>query len=758
MCFCAISISAQRAPDKFAQIDDLLPTPNSYRTASGAPGHEYWQNEANYKIDIELDDKNQIIYGKETITYTNHSPDNLNYLWIQLDQNIRAKDSDAYKIAQSQIEDRVSARTLNDLSPTFDGGFNLVSVQSTDGNDLEHHINKTMMRITLDHHLHPGTSYSFTIKWWYNINDRLKVRGRSGYEYFPQDGNYLYSIAQFFPRMCMYNDVYGWQNKQFLGAGEFTLPFGNYDVHITVPDDHLVAATGELVNPKEVLSHEQLHRYNQARSSYDAPVIICNDREARLRERTQSNTIKTWHFKAKKVRDFAFASSRKFIWDAMAVKQKDGTTVMAQSMYPKEGNPLWEKFSTKVVAHALKTFSQYTFDFPYPTAWSIHARDMGMEYPMISFNRGRPDADGTYSERTKYAMISTIIHEIGHNYFPMIVNSDERQWSWMDEGITTFIQYLTEQAFERNYPSRRGPAHKIVSHMSTPQHELTPIMTNSESLKHFYETSYDKPAAALNILRETIMGRELFDMALKEYAQRWMFKHPTPADFFRTMEDASAVDLDWFWRGWFFSTEPVDISISNVAWFNIDSKNPLIEKQRKQEELANSPRNISEIRNEEAISRTYTESDPGLIDFYTNNDPLEVTSYDQRQYERFIDSLSSEEHKVLSGQKHYYELSFDNKGGLPMPIILDFQFTDGTHKEYRIPAEIWRFNDTTVTKVFPCDKVIKRIVLDPYLETADIDRTDNYFPQQLKPSRFQLYRERKRKSENKMRQQRQGQP
>lgn len=754
---CASFLHSQIHEDKFAQIDEWLPTPNNYRTASGAPGQDYWQNEADYVMEIELDDDNQIIYGKQLVTYHNNSPHTLTYLWIQLDQNVRAKDSDSHKIKQSQIEESVSARTLDEITPDFDGGFKLVSVTDKNDNEIPYIINKTMMRITLATPLYPGQTYSFKTKWWYNINDRMKIKGRSGYEYFPEDNNYLYTIAQFYPRMCMYNDVYGWQNKQFLGRGEFTLSFGDYDVKISVPSDHLVASTGELQNASEVLTKSQLDKLKKAQTTYKDPVIIASEAEARKREKTKNKNIKTWHFTASNVRDFAFASSRKFIWDAMAVRQSNGTTVMAMSMYPKEGNPLWEQYSTKVVAHTLKWYSHYTFDYPYPVAWSIHADKIGMEYPMISFNPGRPEKDGTYSKRTKYSMIGVTIHEIGHNYFPMIVNSDERQWTWMDEGLNTFLQYLTEQQFERNYPSRRGPPHKIVEYMGGDKSFISPIMTNSESIHQFGNNAYGKPATALNILRETIMGRELFDIALKEYSNRWKFKHPTPADFFRTMEDASAVDLDWFWRGWFYSTDHVDISLDEVAWFNIDSKNPLVEKPKLQAQRNNEPSHISDLRNQQEIEKTYNETDPSLNDFYTNYDPLEATSYDQRQYERLIDSLTENEKRLLNSQKHFYELTFSNKGGLPMPIILDFEFLDGSHHEYRVPAEIWRFNDQTVNKVFAFDKIIKRIVLDPYLETADVDRTNNYFPQQITQSRFQLYRE-KKKSQNAMQNHRKEKP
>jgi hypothetical protein len=435
-----------------------------------------------------------------------------------------------------------------------------------------------MMRINLDKPLKSKESFEFTIDWWYNINNRLEIGGRSGYEYFEKDGNYLYTIAQFFPRMCVYNDTEGWQNKQFLGSGEFTLPFGDYDVKITVPSDHIVAATGELVNANEILTPEQLERLEKARKSEKEPVFIVNEKEAIKNEKSVVKSMKVWHFKAENVRDFGWASSRKFIWDAMVVKQAS-KNVLAMSFYPKEGNPLWEQYSTKVVAHTLKCYSKYTFDYPYPVAISVHTKWIGMEYPMICFNGGRPEEDGTYSERTKYGMIGVIIHEVGHNYFPMIINSDERQWTWMDEGLNTFLQYLTEQEFEKGYPSRRGPAYKIVNYMKGDKDRISPIMTNSESIHQFGNNAYGKPATAMNILRETIMGRELFDYAFKMYSNRWMFKHPNPEDLFRTMEDASSVDLDWFWRGWFYSTDHVDIGLEKVKYYRINDQNPVSNKK-----------------------------------------------------------------------------------------------------------------------------------------------------------------------------------
>lgn len=747
---CAMFVSGQNPIENvhpFQQIDDLLPTPNVYRSASGAPGPEYWQQQADYEMDIVLDDERQRIYGEQTVTYYNNSPLTLNYIWLQLDQNVRAKDSDSYKIRTQQVDENTSLRRLMNMEPWFDGGFKLEEVKDSNGSDLDYTVNKTMMRIDLDEPLRPGKNYEFQVKWWYNINDRMKVGGRSGLEYFPKDSNYLYTIAQFFPRMCVYDDVNGWQNKQFLGRGEFAVPFGNYDVKITAPSDHLIAATGTLENAKSILPQDKVDLLEKAKTEYKDPIIIYSQEEAEKREKTRATDTKTWHFTAENVRDFAFASSRKFIWDAMAI-DIDDKTILAMSMYPKEGNPLWEKYSTKVVAHTLKWYSHYTIDYPYPVAWSINAARIGMEYPMICFNYGRPESDGTYSSRIKYGMIGVIIHEVGHNFFPMIVNSDERQWTWMDEGLNTFVQYLTEQQWERNYPSRRGPAHKITDYMGGNKENISPIMTNSESIFQFGNNAYGKPATALNILRETIMGRELFDHAFKTYSERWKFKHPSPADFFRTMEDASAVDLDWFWRGWFYTNQHVDLAIDEVEIFKLEKETPEDYEQALEEE-ARVP-NISMLRYEAQEDKTYAEIDTSLVDFYTGNNGPRFDAEDEEDYNAFLNSLSEEEMAFLEEKHYFYNITFENKGGLVMPIILRFDYEDDTEEVIRIPAEIWKMGRDKVTKVFQTEKEVQQIELDPFYETADTDRGNNFFPPQTSPSRFELFEQRNRRGENPM--------
>ena len=713
--------------NKFSQMYDLLATPNMFRTASGAPGPAYYQQQADYKIDIELDDKNAKLSGSETITYYNNSPDNLEYLWVQLDQNQAAKDSESPLADSEKIDQTLAASTFAKkyLKKDLDRGFNIEQVKDAKGNALSYTINHTMMRINLDTPMKPGEKYSFSIKWWYNINNYRLEGGRSGYELFEKEGNRLYVIAQFYPRMAVYNDVEGWQNMQFWGSGEFTLPFGDFDVNITVPADHVMEATGDLMNRSEVFSPEQVKRYELAQKTFDKPVVIVTQAEAEASEKGFSDKKKTWKFSAKNVRDFGIATSRKFILDAMAV-QLSTKTAMAISLYPKEANPLWGETSTRTVAHTLKSYSAHTFDYPYPKAVSVSAEDQGMEYPMICWNYGRPDENGVTSEQTKNGMMGVVIHEVGHNFFPMIVNSDERQWTWMDEGLNSFMEFMAEQELGTNFPSRRGPAKNIVPYMSGDQNFLEPIMSNSETIVQFGNNAYGKPATALNILRETIMGRELFDHAFKVYANRWKFKHPTPEDFFRTMEDASAVDLDWFFRGWFYSTDFVDIGIKEVKQYYV-SETPT-------EALKN-----AKVRK----GRFGMEKGPFVYLIEGDNAELKAKQKKALEIEEVKllsdyvkQNLSAEERGNLNNPKYFYEVEFNKPGGLIMPIIVAITYEDGSIENFKYPAQIWRKNNDSAKKVYATEKAIKKIQIDPKLETADIDVTNNTWPKEEVKSKF----------------------
>jgi len=738
----ALQLFAQEQPDPsrnpFKQMGTEFATPNAYRTASGAPGQLYWQQQANYQISVELDDETQQIRGEEQIEYINHSPDPLNYLWVQLDQNVRQKESLTKLIMPMRLDQRMNPYYMGRFMSDFDGGFNIEHVGDAAGSELAYTINYTMMRIDLPQTLEPGGRVNLEIRWWYNINDRLKEGGRSGMEYFEKDDNYIYTIAQFFPRMAVYSEKQGWQNMQFTGRSEFALPFGNYDVEITVPADHVVGATGVLVNPGEVLTETRQERLRKAGNTMDEPVLIVTEEEARNAEKKKQSSKQTWKFHADNVRDFAFASSRKFIWDAMAVPFGD-RKVLAMSLYPKEGNPLWEKYSTRVVAHTLKVYSSHTFDYPYPVAYSIHTDQIGMEYPMICFNGGRPLEDGTYSERTKWSMIGVIIHEVGHNFFPMIVNSDERQWTWMDEGLNSFLQGIAEREWDHNYPSPMGTAADIVPYMKGDKSNIAPIMMQGDLLKQFSNNAYHKTATGLNILRETIMGRELFDFAFKQYAQRWMFKHPTPEDLFRTLEDASAVDLDWFWRGWFYGTDHVDISLDKVTAMELASGNPAEEKALEKKKAEETPEPI-EVQRNRATMQSMVERDPDMRDFYDTYDPFAPTKEDQEAWARYQQNMSPQEKQWHSMKGTFYQLDFSNVGGLVMPLIIRFEYVDGSTEIVRIPAQIWNQNDLRTSKVFLLQKKLAGVTLDPFQETADCDLGNNHWPPRIEESRFELFR------------------
>ena len=743
--------------NKFEQLDQLLPAPNPYRSADGAPGPDYWQQRCDYDIECTLDVENQRLDGEELITYYNQSPHTLRYLWLQLDENQHSPENDNQYFDPNAINPTMSAAQLAGLEPAEDKekyGHKIQEVTTANGDPLRYTINQTMMRIDLPQALKPGETFSFRVKWYYYLIDRIAVReavinsatnlARGGYEYFPGDGNYLFTITQWYPRLCVYSDFEGWQNKQFTGRGEFALTFGNFIVKMTVPADYLVGSTGECLNYSVVLSPTQQQRYAEAKNA-EEPIEIVTLEEAEANEdRVPSSETKTWIYKADRVRDFAWTASRKFVWDAMPHITEDGKRVMCMSYYGKEAYPIYRRYSTKAVAHTLESYSRYSIPYPYPVAISVEASN-GMEYPMICFNPGRAEPDGTYTEAAKKAAISTIIHEVGHNYFPMIINSDERQWSWFDEGLNSYVQFVAEREFDNNYEPWFGPAHQIVDYMRMPKDQLEPIMTNSDNIVDFFANAYRKPATALNILRETVMGRELFDFAFREYCRRWAFKHPTPADFFRTMEDASGVDLDWFWRGWFYSVDAVDVSLDSIKWYKVDLENDPQQKEVVQEQKIEEPfEDISKIRNREEGKVPLIEEDPALKDFYADYKPW--TTEDSVQVDTLYlhaETYSQEEKIQRFGNKNYYELHFSNEGGLVTPVILEWTYEDGSTEIDRIPVEIWRKNENAFTKVFVKEKVVKAIRVDPYRETADIDESDNNWPVREVPSRFQVFKKHK---------------
>ncbi|SKC75348.1 M1 family metallopeptidase [Ohtaekwangia koreensis] len=731
-----IRVSAQTQPDakswkgKFEQLDQVLPTPNSYRTGSGAPGQNYWQQRADYVINVEVDDKTQLLTGSETVTYHNNSPESLTFLWLQLDQNILADNNMTSQTKTGVVRDSVPAGFFNMMTGVktsdYKGGYTIKSVKDAAGKSLPYTINQTMMRVDLPAALKTGEKFTFSVEWSYTEYNRQIFNQRGGYEYFPEDGNYVYTFAQWFPRMCVFDDYEGWQNKQFLGQSEFALVFGNYRVRITVPADHIVGATGTIQNPKDVLSKEQIERLEKAKKSFDKPVFIVTQEEAVQKEKTKATKKATWEFYAENVRDFAFASSRKFIWDAQSVKAGDKTP-LAMSLYPKEGNPLWEKESTKAIKNALEIYSERTFNYPYPVAYSIHTANQGMEYPMICFNGSRPNKDGTYSQQKLVGLVQVVVHEVGHNFFPMIVNSDERQWTWMDEGLNTFLEKETVRVRYPELYSSHGTPKGIVPFMKGDKAQMRPIMTNGDDMRNneFGANGYTKPSAALTLLRETVMGPELFDKAFKEYSERWAFKHPKPADFFRTMEDASGVDLDWFWRGWFYSVDNVDVAVDEVKWF-----------QLKTEQIDPEKKNLKTKKGDLVAEN---KSSAGT-DFSSGPQPFTMTNTPDQMYGEFKSRINDNDvRKKLEG-KNIYQVKFKNVGGLVTPLVIEWTYKDGSKEIERIPAEIWRINENEVVKVFVKEKEVVNIVLDPNFELADVEMSNNVFPKKTTESRFDQFK------------------
>jgi len=734
VCILSVSLSLLFAQEswkgKFEQLGQELATPNSYRSGSGAPGPKYWQQRADYVLQSEVDDEKQVLTGSGIITYYNNAPEPLSFLWLQLDQNINADNSLMRITSTSSIRDSVPAKFLASslhIYP-YKGGMAVADVKDTNGNPLPYIINQTMMRIDLPKPLNTGEQFSFSMRWSYNINDRAIVDNRadrSGMEYFPEDGNYLYTIAQWYPRLCVFDDYEGWQNKQYLGAGEFALTFGNFDVKITVPSDHVVGATGWLQNPDVVLTPIQNERFEKAKNSFDKPILIVTEGEAIQREKQRSKSKSIWHFKAENVRDFAFAHSRKFIWDAQAVKIGD-KKILAQSLYPKEGNPLWEQESTKAIKNTLEIYSERTIEYPYPTAYSVHTANQGMEYPMICFNYGRPPKSKKVDQRLKEKMVGVIVHEVGHNFFPMIVNSDERQWTWMDEGLNTFLEKETKRVRYPDFDISTDIPKGQVAYMKGDKSVMRPIMVMSDNQgKDWGNISYYKPSGALTLLRETVMGPELFDKAFKEYAQRWAFKHPKPADFFRTMEDASAVDLDWFWRGWFFSTDHVDVTVDEVKWYKVKKTTIDPEKQN--------------LKVEQGDLAT-TKKEGKAADFGKGPTEFNLLKTPEKDYREFLSRLDEAALRTELESKNLYEVTLKNTGGLVTPIIIEWTFKDGSKEIEKIPAEIWRTNESEIKKVFVKDKVVTQVVIDPNEETADVNKNDNVFPKKPAENKFDKFK------------------
>ena len=771
ICLAAIVQTRDEFEDKFRQLDEVLPTPNDYRNAAGEPGKEYWQQQVDYTIKVKLDESRRRLSGSEKITYHNNSPYRLKYLWLQLEQDRfkpgalterasdfgglgrRGPDSKATKgVKPAGIS--LAALRRQQFYADNEIGYTLTNIKDSAGKKLHYVISGAQMRIDLPVALEAGESFQFEIGFAFNILEENAVSARSGYEHFPDDarkgGNDIFLLAQWYPRVAAYSDYEAWHNKEFLGRGEFTLEFGNYDVSLTVPADHIVAATGALQNPDDVLTDTQLQRLDKAKKS-KRPVFVVTADEALENEKNATSKSKTWHFKASNVRDFAWSSSRKFIWDAKGYEQGGDLQpfVMAMSYYPKEGGDLWKKYSTESIIHTMKVYSRFTFTYPYPVSISVNGPVGGMEYPMITFNGPRTkwheDDTRTYTLAEKRYLLGVVIHEVGHNYFPMIVNSDERQWTWMDEGMNSFLDGIACREWDANIPWGVEPRDVIEYMKSDVQ---VPVMTQSDSILKFGPNAYAKPAVAFTILRETILGRELFDFAFKEYAVRWRNKRPTPSDFFRTMEEASGVDLDWFWRGWFYTTDHVDISIDKIYQYRLDTQNPDIDFDRRRQEELDKPGPLFMIRNKEEKKATWVEKNKDVRDFHDDNDRFTVTNKERNEYLEMLEDLEPWErkalHRAVKEDKKYYVMNFSNLGGLVMPILLEMTFTDGSKEQLHIPAEIWRRAPKNVSKLLVTEKELASVEIDPRWETADVDVENNHYPRRIIPSRIESYKAEKK--------------
>lgn len=724
------------------------PPGNDYRTAGGAPGQRYWQQAVDYDIAVRLDERTKSLIGREQVVYRNNSPDALAYLWFALDQNAFQRHS------MAEASRTVAGTSINALdvrlatrSSRWRGGFTIQQVIDDAGRALEFSVVDGLMRVELPRAVSArGGQVRLSVHWTLPLVPTASTFDRSGYECFEvehAEASCIFQAGQWFPRLAAYSDYAGWHLQPFLGLGEFTLEFGNYRVAITVPADHIVSSTGELDNAAEILSSAQRDRLRRARTS-DEPMYVVTPEEAQLAEQRRRSGEKTWIFKADNVRDVAWASSRSFIWDAMGVAQASSQrpVVMAMSFFPRQARPLWDAYSTRAIAHTLLTFSEFTFPYPYPVAQSVNGpvggnAPSGMEYPMIGFNGARPERDPktgqlSYGKLAKQGLIGTVIHETGHNYFPMIVNSDERQWAWMDEGLNSFLEYQALRRWDPSIDIALGEPRDIVEYMQSP--DQVPVMTRADALVQFGRNAYAKPATALVILRETVLGREAFDRAFREYAQRWRFKRPTPHDFFRSIEQSSGRDLSWFWEDWFFSTRHVDIALDDIVCWRIDSGDPDTEAQWLREQRARQPVSMTTPE----ASQTVETRDPATRDFYSQRDEFAVTSKARRDAETARSQLTAEDAATLATADRFYRFTFRNVGGVIMPVLLRLEFSDGTIESVHIPAEVWRRDRQRITWQYLSNKSLVRAAIDPRWETADADRRNNVYARDIETRTFTL--------------------
>ena len=614
--------------EAFLPFDTGVSTPT--RTAGGEPGYAYWQNEADYTIKASLDPETHLIKSTVTIEYTNNSPDELDFVWLQLDQDLFSKDSWGAKLTPfsgSRFGNR-----------DFDGGFDLSSVKvMQSGKEYAPVLHKadTNLKLVLKESIQPeGDKISITIEYEFKVpeygSDRM---GR-----LETENGWVYEIAQWYPRMVVYDDIKGWNVLPYLGAGEFYLEYGTFDYYISLPSEFIVVGSGELQNPKEVLTKDQQKRIENARKSDETVTILGADEIGKPDSRPSPGKMLTWHFRIEHSRDIAWAASKAFIWDAARINLPDGNKALAMSAYPveSEGEEAWSR-STEYVKNSIEYYSETWFKYSYPVAVNVGGIVGGMEYPGIVFCSWRAGEGGLWGVTD---------HEFGHNWFPMVVGSNEREHAWMDEGFNTFINgYSTENFNDGEYQPRRTSSRGITNWMTGPRAE--PITTAPDQIQNgnLGILAYYKPALGLRMLREAVVGPELFDEAFKEYIERWKYKHPSPNDFFNTMEDVTGYDLDWFWRGWFTTTWTLDQAVDSVKYIEEDpSKGALI--------------------------------------------------------------------------------SISNRQKMVMPVALEITLEDGVTERVELPAQVWK-NGNTWTMMYPSEKPITKVLIDPDELMPDIDSANN---------------------------------
>jgi len=542
-------------------FDPIFYTKNGspYRSASGKPGHAYWQNRADYTIKVSLDDQKDLVSGQVTLSYTNNSPDELNYLWFQLDQNLFHEDSRGQAILP------LEQSRYGSPNSDFKGGYNLSSIQLADGRKATYEIIDSRMRVELPTPLAAGGStVSLKIDYSYTIPEF----GADRTGILPSKNGKVYTVAQWYPRLCVYDDILGWNTEPYTGPGEFYLEYGDFNIEITAPANHIVVAGGELLNPEEVWTSQQLERYKQASKS-DKTVVIRSAQEVTAANSRPNKTQLTWKFKLNQARDFAWASSSAFILDGAKINNPSGKTALALSAYPVEssGANAWDR-STEFTKSSIEYYSKKWFEYPYPVAVNVASNVGGMEYPGISFCGHKAKAAGLWGVTD---------HEFGHNWFPMIVGSNERLHGWMDEGFNSFINELSTEVFNKGeFRKNIGNRNSMAAAFSNPT--LEPIMSTPQNMRerNIGILVYYKPAVGLRLLRDEIIGAERFDRAFRTYIANWAYKHPTPDDFFRTIENETGENLAWFWRGWFKNNWALDQAITNVTYDKLDPKNGAI--------------------------------------------------------------------------------------------------------------------------------------------------------------------------------------